>query len=197
MEGNYRIPRPRSRIERNSTQRLDTSNTRTRPRDSHDDRRGEYFLPLATRRGRDDSDRRRCGPRSRQPDDRRDIRDPGGPAANALQEVPQITALQSYVGDIKAGYGLEPTCIVMQSPLQVRADLRQLHELPIQSASGVAAPLRGTRALRATAGGFHYLREGPRTNGSRRADRSCHSSYPPAFNYSSGWRLGSTQPGRG
>jgi multidrug efflux pump subunit AcrB len=45
------------------------------------------------------------------------------------------------LGDIKLGHGLEPTYIVMQSPLQVRADLKRLHDLPVQSAVGVSVPL--------------------------------------------------------
>jgi multidrug efflux pump subunit AcrB len=45
------------------------------------------------------------------------------------------------LGDIKVGHGLEPTYIVLQSPLEIRADLKQLHDLPIQSASGVSVPL--------------------------------------------------------
>jgi multidrug efflux pump subunit AcrB len=45
------------------------------------------------------------------------------------------------LGDIKVGQGLEPTYIVLQSPLEIRADLNQLHDLPIRSASGVSVPL--------------------------------------------------------
>jgi multidrug efflux pump subunit AcrB len=45
------------------------------------------------------------------------------------------------LGDIKLGHGLEPTYIVMQSPLQVRADLKRLHDLPVQGAGGVSVPL--------------------------------------------------------
>jgi multidrug efflux pump subunit AcrB len=45
------------------------------------------------------------------------------------------------LGDIKVGHGLEPTYIVMQSPLQIRADLKRLHDLPVRNPSGVMVPL--------------------------------------------------------
>jgi multidrug efflux pump subunit AcrB len=45
------------------------------------------------------------------------------------------------LGDVKRGRGLEPTYIVLQAPLQVRADLKQLHDLPVPNRSGAMVPL--------------------------------------------------------
>jgi multidrug efflux pump subunit AcrB len=51
-------------------------------------------------------------------------------------------ALGGYrLGDIKVGKGLEPTYIVIQSPLEVRWDLRRLHDLPVRSTTGNNVPL--------------------------------------------------------
>jgi len=51
-------------------------------------------------------------------------------------------ALGGYkLGDIKRGSVLEPTYIVMQVPLQVRAQITRLTDLPIMSDSGQTVPL--------------------------------------------------------
>lgn len=51
-------------------------------------------------------------------------------------------ALGGYrLGDVKNGYKLEPTYIVLQIPLSIRSDLARLKELPIPSQMGGSVPL--------------------------------------------------------
>jgi multidrug efflux pump subunit AcrB len=45
------------------------------------------------------------------------------------------------LGDIKQGFGLEPTYIVIQVPLHVRAQLSRLYDLPIPNNQGQIVPL--------------------------------------------------------
>ncbi len=51
-------------------------------------------------------------------------------------------ALGNYrLGDVKSGYKLEPTFIVLQMPMSIRSDLTRIKELPIPSQMGGSVPL--------------------------------------------------------
>lgn len=51
-------------------------------------------------------------------------------------------SLGGYVlGDVKSGYKLEPTYIVLQVPFEVRADLPRMKEMPVPSQFGGTVPL--------------------------------------------------------
>lgn len=65
----------------------------------------------------------------------------GGISVDTINRNMQMSLGEFVLGDVKSGYKLEPTYIVIQIPIEVRADLSRLKEMPIPSQFGGTVPL--------------------------------------------------------
>ena len=64
-----------------------------------------------------------------------------GISVDAINRTLQMSLGEYVLGDVKDGYKLEPTYIVIQVPFEVRADLPRLKEMPVASQLGGSVPL--------------------------------------------------------
>ncbi len=64
-----------------------------------------------------------------------------GISVDSINQTLKMSLDEFILGDIKSGYKLEPTFIVIQVPLEVRADLARLKEMPVPSQFGGTVPL--------------------------------------------------------
>ncbi len=64
-----------------------------------------------------------------------------GISVDTINRTLQMSLGDYILGDVKSGYKLEPTFIVMQVPIEVRADLPRLKEMPVPSQFGGTVPL--------------------------------------------------------
>ena len=64
-----------------------------------------------------------------------------GISVDTINRTLQMSLGEFVLGDVKSGYKSEPTYIVMQVPIAVRADLARLKEMPVPSRIGGSVPL--------------------------------------------------------
>ena len=64
-----------------------------------------------------------------------------GISVDTINRTLQMSLGEFILGDVKNGYKLEPTYIIIQVPMQVRADLARLKEMPVPSQFGGTVPL--------------------------------------------------------
>ena len=64
-----------------------------------------------------------------------------GISVDAINRVMQMSLGGFVIGDVKGQYKMEPTLIVIQVPIEVRADLARLKEMPVPSELGGTVPL--------------------------------------------------------
>lgn len=64
-----------------------------------------------------------------------------GISVDTVNRTLQMSLGGFVLGDVKSGYKLEPTYIVLQVPIEVRADLGRLKEMPVPSQFGGTVPL--------------------------------------------------------
>ncbi len=64
-----------------------------------------------------------------------------GISVDAINRTLQMSLGGFILGDVKSGYKLEPTYIVIQVPIDVRADLARMKEMPVASQFGGTVPL--------------------------------------------------------
>ena len=64
-----------------------------------------------------------------------------GISVDTINRTLQMSLGEYVLGDVKNGYKLEPTYIVIQVPFEVRADLARLKEMPVSSQLGGSVPL--------------------------------------------------------
>ncbi len=64
-----------------------------------------------------------------------------GISVDTINRTLQMSLGEFVLGDVKSGYKLEPTYIVIQVPIDVRADLARLKEMPVPSRTGNSIPL--------------------------------------------------------
>ncbi len=64
-----------------------------------------------------------------------------GISVDTINRTLQMSLGDFILGDVKSGYKSEPTFIVMQVPIEVRADLARLKEMPVPSQTGSSVPL--------------------------------------------------------
>ena len=64
-----------------------------------------------------------------------------GISVDTINRTLQMSLGDFILGDVKSGYKLEPTYIVIQVPIEVRADLPRLKEMPVPSQFGGTVPL--------------------------------------------------------
>ncbi len=64
-----------------------------------------------------------------------------GISVDTINRTLQMSLGEYVLGDVKDGYKLEPTYIVIQVPFDVRADLARLKEMPVSSQFGGSVPL--------------------------------------------------------
>lgn len=64
-----------------------------------------------------------------------------GISVDAINKILQMSLGGFVLGDVKNGYKLEPTYIVIQVPFEVRSDIGRLKEMPVPSQFGGTVPL--------------------------------------------------------
>jgi multidrug efflux pump subunit AcrB len=64
-----------------------------------------------------------------------------GISVDTINRTLQMSLGEYILGDVKSGFKLEPTYIVIQVPIDVRADLVRLKEMPVPSQLGSSVPL--------------------------------------------------------
>ncbi len=64
-----------------------------------------------------------------------------GISVDTINRILQMSLGEFVLGDVKSGIKLEPTFIVIQVPIEVRADLARLKEMPVPSRTGSSVPL--------------------------------------------------------
>jgi len=64
-----------------------------------------------------------------------------GISVDTINRILQMSLGEFVLGDVKSGYKLEPTYIVIQVPIEVRSDPARLKEMPIPSQFGGTVPL--------------------------------------------------------
>ena len=64
-----------------------------------------------------------------------------GISVDTINRTLQMSLGEYVLGDVKSGFKLEPTFIIIQVPIEVRADLARLKEMPVPSQIGSSVPL--------------------------------------------------------
>jgi len=64
-----------------------------------------------------------------------------GISVDTINRTLQMSLGEFILGDVKSGLKLEPTYIIIQVPIEVRADLARLKEMPVPSQLGSSVPL--------------------------------------------------------